>query len=203
MQSRRKPIFTIVLVVLNGLIFFLLSFGGMTEDGYYMLQHGAMYTPYFINRQEYYRIFTSMFLHFGVRHLINNMITLLIVGKYVEPVVGKIRFLIIYFISGIGGSALSMAVELSTGNFAISAGASGAIFGLTGALLGLTILNRGQILGVTKQGMLLMIGISLYNGFVSEGVDNIAHIGGLICGLLLTLLLCFQGYAKSRSDTGL
>lgn len=202
MRSQRKPIFTITIVILNVLVFFLLSFGGRTENGYYMLHHGAMYTPYFVTDQEYYRIFTSMFLHFGFAHLMNNMITLIIVGRYVEPVVGNLRFLIIYLISGIGGSALSMIMELVTGDYAISAGASGAIFGLTGALLSLTILNRGQIAGITKQGMLLMIGISLYNGFVNEGVDNFAHIGGLICGFLLTFLLCFQRYAKGRSNAG-
>lgn len=88
-----------------------------------------------------------------------------------------------------------------TGDFAVSAGASGAIFGLTGALLSLTILNRGQIVGITKQSMLIMIGISLYNGFVSEGVDNLAHVGGLLCGFLLAFLLCFQRYAKRRANS--
>lgn len=202
MRSQKKPVFTIALVILNVFIFFFLSFGGMTENGYYMLQHGAMYTPYFIENQEYYRIFTSIFLHFGFQHLMNNMITLIIVGRYVEPLVGKIRFLIIYLLSGLGGNILSLVMELRTGDYAVSAGASGAIFGLTGALLSLTILNRGQIAGITKQGMLLMIGISLYNGFVSEGVDNFAHIGGLVCGFLFTFLLCFQRYTKRRSNTG-
>ncbi len=202
MRNQRKPVFTMLLVIINVLVFLLLSFGGMTENGYYMLQHGAMYTPYFMVDREYYRIFTCMFLHFGFQHLMNNMITLIIVGRYVEPVVGRIRFLIIYFISGIGGSVLSMVMELVTGDYAISAGASGAIFGLTGALLSLTILNRGQIAGITKQGMLLMIGISLYNGFVSEGVDNFAHLGGLVCGFAITFLLCLQRNAKCRPDTG-
>lgn len=202
MRYQRKPVFTIFIIIINVLVFLLLSFGGMTENGYYMLQHGAMYTPYFMTNREYYRIFTCMFLHFGFQHLMNNMVTLMIVGRYVEPVVGKIRFLIIYFISGIGGSVLSIMMELATGDYAISVGASGAIFGLTGALLSLTILNRGQIAGITKQSMLLMIGISLYNGFASEGVNNSAHIGGLLCGFLITFLLCFQRNTKRRSNIG-
>lgn len=198
MRLQRKPIFTMIIAALNVLVFILLSFDGMTEDGYYMLQHGAMYTPYFVEEREYYRIFTSLFLHFGFQHLMNNMLTLLVMGRYVEPVVGKGRFLLIYFLSGLSGNALSMADELRTGTYAVSAGASGAIFGLTGALLGLAILNRGQIAGITKQGILLMIVFSLFNGFVNEGVNNAAHIGGLVCGCLLTLLLCFQRYAKRR-----
>ena len=128
------------------------------------------------------------------------MVTLAVVGRYVEPIIGKVRFVIIYLMSGLVGSALSMMGELLTGDYAISAGASGAIFGLTGALLSLTILNRGQIAGITKQNMMIMIGISLYNGFVSEGVDNLAHIGGLICGFLLTFLLCPKRYTKRGAN---
>lgn len=200
MKYGKKPVCMIGLVVINMAVFLLLSFGGMTEDGLYMLNHGAMYTPSFVTYKEYYRIFTCMFLHFGFTHLVNNMVTLAVVGRYVEPVVGKVRFIIIYLVSGLGGSILSVIGDMVTGDYAISAGASGAIFGLTGALLSLTILNHGQIAGITKQSMLLMIGISLYNGFVSEGVDNLAHIGGLLCGFLVTFLLCFQRYSKRGAN---
>lgn len=200
MRYGKKPVCMIGLIVINVVVFFLLSLGGMTEDGLYMLNHGAMYAPSFMTDKEYYRLFTCMFLHFGFTHLINNMVTLAVVGRYVEPVVGRVRFLMIYLLSGLGGSALSLIGEIMTGDYAISAGASGAIFGLTGALLSLTILNRGQIAGITKQNMLIMIGISLYNGFVSEGVDNLAHIGGLICGFFLTFLLCPKGYSKRGAN---
>lgn len=199
MGNRKNTIFTITMAGINVIVFFHLSFGGMTEDALYMLDHGAMYPPSFILNKEYYRIFTSMFLHFGFEHLMNNMVTLLVLGRYIEPIVGKVKFLIIYIVSGLGGNILSLLGELYTGDYAVSAGASGAVFGLTGALLCLTILNRGQIAGITKQGMLFMVGISLYNGFVSAGVDNLAHIGGLICGFFITLLLCFQRYAKRRT----
>lgn len=199
MENKREMACTIVLVAANVIVFFGLSFGGMTEDGWYMLQHGAMYTPYFMNQKEYYRIFTSIFLHFGFQHLINNMLSLVILGRYLEPVVGKVRFLIIYILSGLAGNVLSMMGDLITGENAVSAGASGAVFGITGALLSLTILYRGRILGITKQSVIIMIAVSLYNGFASEGVDNLAHIGGLLCGFLVTFLLCFQRNQKRRS----
>lgn len=189
MTYQKKATCTIVLIALNTVYFLLLSFGGMTEDGYYLLEHGAVYAPYVIEYKEYYRLFTSIFLHFDITHLMNNMITLGVVGSNVEPVVGKVRFLLIYFISGLGGNILSLAFEIKTMDYAISAGASGAIFGLTGALLGLTILNRGRIGNVTRQGMIIMIAISLYLGFAGEGVDNLAHIGGLLSGMVLTLLI--------------
>lgn len=181
---------TIFLVAVNTVVFLVLSFGGMTEDALYMLQHGAMYLPYFFEKQEYYRILTSLFLHFGFAHLVGNMVTLLIMGKYVEPIIGKIRFICIYLLSGIVGNVCSMTGEWVTQDYAISAGASGAIFGITGALLALTILCRGRIRDITKQSMMIMIGISLFMGFTNQGVDNVAHIGGLLTGMLLTFVLC-------------
>lgn len=201
MRNRRTPLCTIALIIINIAVFLILSFGGMTENALYMAGHGAMYVPYFLYNKEYYRIFTCMFLHFGFEHLMNNMVTLFIVGRYVESIVGKVRFVIIYLISGLGGSALSLIAEYYTGDYAVSAGASGAIFGLTGALLSLAILNRGQIAGLTKRGILLMIVLSLYNGFASEGVDNLAHVGGLVCGFLVTFILCFPRYAKRYINT--
>lgn len=180
---------TIVLVVVNVLVFFGLSFGGMTEDAVYMLEHGAMYVPYILENGEYYRLFTSLFLHFGFTHLLNNMVTLVIMGRYVEPLVGKVRFLIIYFISGLGGNLLSGWIEFIIEDHVVSAGASGAIFGLTGALLGLTLLYRGRIGQLTSRDVLIVVVLSLYNGFAGQGVDNAAHIGGLISGFLTVLVL--------------
>lgn len=178
-----------ILVIINVIVFFVLSFGGMTESATYMLEHGAMYVPHIIENGEYFRFFTSMFLHFGFSHLLNNMVTLVIIGRNVEPVVGKIRFLLIYFVSGLGGNLLSFIGECATGDYAVSAGASGAIFGLTGSLLALTIIYRGRVGQVTMKDMIIMILFSLYLGFTSQGVDNLAHIGGLIVGFLVTFLV--------------
>ena len=188
---------TIILVIINVIVFFVLSFGGMTESASYMLEHGAMYVPYIIENGEYYRLFTSLFLHFGFSHLLNNMVTLVIMGRYVEPVVGKVCFLVIYFLSGLGGNLLSYAGEVITGDYAVSAGASGAIFGITGSLLALTMIYRGRVGQITSRDMVIMIGISLYLGLTSQGVDNLAHIGGLITGLLVTLFVV--GIPKSMS----
>lgn len=190
MRKENKAICTIVLTVINVTIFLWLAFGGMTEDAVYMLQHGAMYTPYVIENGQYYRLFTSMFLHFNFSHLTNNMLVLAVLGWHLEPVVGKIRVVMIYILSGLGGNLLSLAVEMVTGDYAVSAGASGAVFGFTGALLCLAIRNHGRIGNLTKQGMLVVSGISLYLGFTSEGVDNWAHIGGLIFGFIAAFLLC-------------
>ena len=76
MKERPKEIMTIMLIGINILVFIALTMIGRTEDGYFMLQHGAMYEPYIIENQEYYRLFTSLFLHFGISHLLNNMVLL-------------------------------------------------------------------------------------------------------------------------------
>ena len=182
-------IFTGILVAINVLVFIVLSFGGRTEDVVYMVEKGALYAPYVEEYGEYYRFLTSMFMHFGISHLMNNMLMLCVMGKHVEPILGKVRFLIIYFASGFCGSLLSYYGEIMREENVVSAGASGAIFGITGALLALTILYRGRVGTVTRQGVLLIIGINLYIGFTGEGIDNLAHIGGLLCGLILTLLV--------------
>lgn len=193
---------TKILIAVNVIYFLILAFGGMTEDGMYLLKHGAVYVPYVVEYKEYYRLVTSMFLHFDITHLMNNMVTLGVVGLNVEPILGKVRLLIVYFFSGICGNVLSMIFEMRTGDYAISAGASGAVFGLTGALLAMVLLNKGRIGSITKQGMLFMIGMNIYLGLVSEGVDNLAHIGGLISGLILTLLFApRKRNRKSRSNS--
>lgn len=99
MKERAKEIMTITLIGINILVFIVLTMIGRTEDGYFMLQHGAMYEPYIIENQEYYRLFTSLFLHFGISHLLNNMVLLWALGSIFEKEAGKIRFLFCYFIS--------------------------------------------------------------------------------------------------------
>ena len=81
MREKPKEICTILLIGINLLVFVILTLIGQTEDGYFMLQHGAMYEPYVLEKQEYYRLFTSLFLHFGISHLLNNMVLLWALGS--------------------------------------------------------------------------------------------------------------------------
>lgn len=195
---RRQPqaVCTTGLIVINVLVFFLLSLRGDTESGYFMLQYGAMYEPLVTDGHEYYRLITSLFLHFGIQHLLNNMVMLGALGYQLENEIGRIRFLLIYFISGIGGNLCSLYWNVSHGEQIISAGASGAIFGLMGALLYIVAVNRGRLGRLSGRGMLIMVALSLYFGLTSSGVDNSAHVGGLICGILITVLL----YRRKRMD---
>ena len=135
---------TVLLAVVNVIVFLVLSFQGMTEDGRFMLQHGAMYVPY----------------------LIKNI--------------------------------LSAWWDILTGSMAVSAGASGAIFGIIGALLYVAIRNRGRIGEISGKGLVFMVVLTLYYGFTSGGVDNMAHIGGLATGFLMGVLL----YRKRKGKRG-
>ena len=196
LRSRGK--ITLTLVVVNILIFFVMDFRGNTENGAYMLAHGAAYGPLILENGEYYRLFTSMFLHFGYDHLFNNMVVLVAMGWNLELEIGKIKFLIVYFVSGLAGNILSAWWDILTGSMAVSAGASGAIFGIIGALLYVAIRNRGRIGEISGKGLVFMVVLTLYYGFTSGGVDNMAHIGGLAAGFLMGVLL----YRKRKGKRG-
>ena len=189
MRQKPEAICTVTLIVINIAVFFILTLFGDTEDAVFMLQHGAMYAPYVTEGHEYYRIFTCLFLHFGIAHLLNNMVMLGALGWNLELEIGKIRYIIIYFGSGIIGNIISLCYDLTLQQPAVSAGASGAIFGLMGALLYVVIANRGRLGRLSGRGMLVMVALSLYFGLTSSGVDNLAHIGGLVSGLLLAVVL--------------
>ena len=119
----------------------------------------------------------------------NNMLILICAGIILEGALGHVKYLLLYLIAGIGGSTLSYLQMLHSGDYAVAAGASGAIFGIIGALLWIVILHKGRYETLTGKGLLFMIVISLYYGISSGGVDNWGHIGGLIMGFLMGILL--------------
>lgn len=182
------PINTII-VVLNVLVFAILNYFGSTEDALYMAKNGAMFVPAVINKGEYYRFLTSMFLHFGFSHLSGNMVVLLFLGDNVERAAGRFKYLIIYFGGGLIASFGSFLYSLVYNRGIVSAGASGAIFALIGALLWFVIKNRGRLEDFTVSRLCLLIFYSLYNGFRSEHVDNAAHIFGLLGGFLIAICI--------------
>jgi len=194
MQELRKfiesrSIMNLLMVAVNIIVFFILDFSGNTLDAQYMAEHGAFYLPYVLEYGEYYRLFTCMFLHFGINHLFNNMLVLVFLGETLERAVGKVRYLIIYLIGGLGGGLFSFYHEYHTGKIAVSAGASGAVFAVIGALIFIVAINKGQLENISGSRLLLMAGLSLFQGFTSTGVDNWAHVGGIVSGFILAVLL--------------
>lgn len=195
---KKKPYVTIGLVIINFIVFLSLEFLGDTEDSLFMILHGGMFPEAIINGEEYWRFFTAMFLHFGLIHLTNNMIVLGAAGEMIEDTLGHLKFLVLYIMSGIGGSVVSFLLMNYTGDYAVSAGASGAIFGVIGALVWIVIKNKGNYKALNKTSLIIMVALMLYQGFESSGVDNGGHIGGLLSGFLLSIVLYRKkGYNES------
>ena len=187
-EFRREPA-TIFLIILNVLVFLVSESAGSSQDVMHMLDLGAAYTPLITENGEVYRLFTSMFLHFGISHLMNNMLVLFVLGSRLERAVGKLRFLAVYLFGGTAANIISMFLELKTGEYSVSAGASGAVFAVMGAMIYIVLRNHGRLEDLTVRQILIMAAFSLYFGFTSTGVDNAAHVGGLLAGLVLAALL--------------
>lgn len=181
--SFKKPIVTYSLIFICILVFILMYvLGNGSTDNYTLLVFGANVDTLTKNG-DYYRLFTSMFLHIGILHLLCNMYSLYIIGKEVENVFGKVKYLIIYLLSGIAGSILSLAFNHNT----ICAGTSGAIFGLLGALLYFGYYYRTYLGATLTRSIIPVIVLNLIIGFTSSGIDNAAHIGGLVGGILIAM----------------
>ena len=188
MEEIKKEPVTVLLILLNTLILLIVEFTGGSENGQHMLECGAAYAPLILEQGQWYRVFSSMFLHFGAPHLINNMLVLFVLGQRLEPAVGRLRFLLIYIAGGLGGNFISLFWDMRTGDYSVSAGASGAVFAVMGGMIYVIIRHRGRVADLTMKQMLIMAAFSLYFGFASEGVDNAAHAGGLLCGFLAAVI---------------
>lgn len=191
----RQPV-NLVLIGINIVVFLIMSFLGDTEDGYFMFRHGANFTPSVIYDREYYRLVSCMFLHFNVEHLFYNMLVLLFLGDTLEKTAGKVRYLIIYLGGGIIGNIASVVFDLHTEAYGVSAGASGCVFAVIGALVGIVILNKGKLEDYSGRRLLLMAALSVMQGLTATGIDNCAHIGGMLAGFLMALL--FQRKLKQE-----
>ncbi len=139
---------------------------------------------------EWYRLFTCMFLHSGLMHLASNGIYLYYFGFRSEQLLGGVRFLVLYLVSGVCGGLFSL---LFGSGFGVSIGASGAIYGLLGAMLLLTRKRGASYTGMNYATMLLLAITAICLGFLEEGVDNFAHIGGFLGGIL-----CFALFMRKK-----
>lgn len=191
-KENKLPVLTLLLVGINVLAYLYVEWKGSSYDADFMLQMGAVSETLVIEQHEIYRLVTHFFLHFGFEHLVNNMLSLLVLGYAIENVLGGIRYLILYFLSGILAGVASIVYNISiVHENTVSCGASGAIYGLTGALLCLLIMgNRNRRRKTTEvPRYLLFIGLSLYSGSQDPTIDNAAHVGGFVVGFVVCLIM--------------
>ena len=183
--SKKKPIITYAIMTICIVMFLLMYvFGNGSEDNITLLSFGANFDV-LTKGGEYYRLLTCTFLHIGIIHLLCNMYALYIIGPQVENFYGKFKYLFIYLVSAISGSLLSLVFTHNT----ISAGASGAIFGLLGAIIYFGHHYRTYLSSVIKSQIIPIILLNLLLGFTLPGVDNAAHIGGLIGGMIAAMAM--------------
>ena len=185
-----------ILVGMNVVIFLAMILSGVpllspTVDN--MIHWGADFGPRTIAGGEWWRLLMSMFLHVGIVHLAFNMFVLWQIGPFVERLLGNLGFLIVYFVSGVAAAFVSLVWR----PYLVSAGASGAIFGLYGALLGFLSMRRdsipSEVLSPLTKNALIFLGYNAVYGFMRSGTDVAAHLGGLaagfVCGLCLSVPL--------------
>ena len=173
------PIITYILIAINLVIYI---FGIFFTNYDTFLNVFCIHGPS-IRAGQLYRLLTGIFVHNGLLHILFNCYALYAIGSQIESFFGKWKFTIIYLFSGLIGALFSMTFG---GNYA-SVGASGAIFGLMGSLLYFGYYYRVYLGNVVKSQIIPLIAINLLIGFLSPGIDNFAHIGGLIGGLLITI----------------
>lgn len=183
--SQKKPIITVSLIVINIIAYLITMMFGLVDD--------FAVNRYYILNGDYYRLLTGMFLHANIMHLVFNMYALYIIGSQLESFLGKWKYLIVYLLSGLSGSVLS--IFFSTG---FSVGASGAIFGLLGALLYFGYHYRVYLETVVRSQIIPVIVINLLIGMM-PGIDNWAHIGGLIGGVLSCMAVGIK-YKSTRFE---
>ena len=176
--KNKGPYITFILMGINVLLFLVPVLLGSYET---IINRYCIHGPS-IRLGEYYRLITGMFLHGSIMHLFFNVYALYVIGSQIENYFGRIKYLIIYLFSGLMGALFSMIF----GGSAASIGASGAIFGLMGSLLYFGYHYRVYLGNVLKTQLIPLIIFNLFLGFILSGVDNFAHIGGLIGGVLIT-----------------
>ena len=179
--KNKFPMITYWLIAVNVILYVVPILFGQYND---LINNYSVWGPA-IREGQVYRLFTGMFLHGGLVHLLFNCYALYVIGSQVESFLGKFKFLVIYLVAGISGALFSM---IFGGNYA-SIGASGAIFGLMGALVYFGYHYRVYLGNVVKSQIIPLIVLNLALGFFVTGIDNFAHIGGLIGGTLMSIAL--------------
>lgn len=188
-RERLKFPVTYSLIAINVAAYILtvyLSGNIVSSDINILILLGAKVNSLILNG-EYYRLVTCMFLHGGILHLGLNMYALYCIGPLIENIYGRKKYTGIYFISGILSSILSFIFSPS-----VSIGASGAIFGILGASLVFGVKMKRRIGKEFMMNIITVIGINLFIGFSMPNVDNFGHLGGLIGGVVASLILSFK-----------
>lgn len=189
--SHGKPYLTYIFIIINAIIFLMMTFSGGSQDTGVLLDFGAK-ESYLIMTGEYWRLITPIFLHIGFLHFALNNIALFYLGKLSERIFGSVRFFFIYMIAGIIGNIASFVLAPES----VGAGASGAIFGLFGALLYFGLMHKELFLRTIGKDIITIIIINIVFGLLMPDIDSFAHLGGLFGGFIVAAILSLPGLKR-------
>ena len=186
MSKQKNQLVIYALIIVNVICYMieLRSSGGLGVSNQALIKMGANYGPLVLGDHQYYRLFTAMFLHLSLIHIVSNMVALICFANIARDIYNDFEFLVIYFLSGIAGNIFSLIVHPMT----ISAGASTAIMGLLGCTLAMFALPKDKYntSNVVEQAFILLIMNTV--GVMGTNVDVAGHLGGFIAGLVLGLI---------------
>lgn len=191
----KNNIVTMSIIAINIILYIItaiMSKNILDINAYVLLYMGGNYGA-LVSHGQVWRLLTCAFLHGGIIHIFCNMYALYALGPQIEILFGRVKYIIIYFLSAIGGSLLSYKFSPSS----LSIGASGAIFGLFGAMVVFVLKYKDRIPKKVLNNLFGVIILNLLIGFNLQGIDNFAHIGGLLVGALVAFLFLMQ---KTRNE---
>lgn len=194
------PWVSITIIGINLLIILLCLIFGEGFAGLLTLDPVAVFEKY-----QWYRLFTHLFVHFGLVHFFNNMLMLYMEGITLEETIGRWRFAVIYVLFGMAAGAGSLFYKIYTQTTIPSVGASGAIMGLMGLLIVMTIVSIRSVKNggwYRFFGIMVCAGYNIYRGFLSESVDNAAHITGFVIGILVGAGWVILSRMNQKNRTG-
>lgn len=200
-NKKSLPWVTIALVAVNVVVFLitdLILFREQNKVVYYMAMN-----PFLVTKHgEYWRLFTSMFYHFNIEHVMFNMLSLAVVGAILEPFFGRVRFIILYFVSGLLADVATIIynslIIRENAESVFAAGASGAVYGLLGAFVGILLFMRERLTKEERIRLPIMVFLLLFGNISQKGVGHEAHFGGFFAGALLGIGYCI--YLRKRQD---
>lgn len=189
---------TCSILLINIIVFLImdLSFGWSIYNTF--VEQGGISYDTIVKDHQFYRFLSHMFIHADMDHLFGNMIVLFFIGTQVEKRLGRYRYLILYFIGGLVAAITSLGYNRIQDSSTLSIGASGAIFAVVGAMVAIVIFNKREFEEIGIRQLLFFVVISIINGMNAQGIDNAAHVGGLLAGLILGQVLYFDAINKKK-----
>lgn len=180
----RKSKVTFILLSIMIIYFIFLTLNGGSTNTETLLKYGAFFPPYIVVYKQYYRFISSIFIHIGISHIFFNGYALYIFGPQIEMLMGRLKYLVFFILTGIAGNLLTFFFNFKS----LSAGASGSLFGLFGAFLYLVHRHPDMITESGKKDIISLLGVNLLLTFLVPSISITAHLGGLVVGYLLSYI---------------